>query len=286
MMLGSMGCKRIEGAGAGDGGAVTFPANSGLNAAGNDAAILGVVKGIIASCGTKWDASKGWPDDCLKPYNDLKVDNKDATFVNLMEDPDAKVRELGVQGLDRFGYNFRRDTALGPRVIAALEREPALPFNAELAYLAGNVDLSITADAAARIKAVALNPKTPNDVKITIMVWWPQNAGAKNAMAYDVLKANVNATDKKMKIGALDGYAAFDETKHDEACAYWAANMTNPDGDIAGVAFGHLTRGWSGVNAHDADSDWYVSGGGQSGEARCSQIDQGIALASSQAKAG
>jgi hypothetical protein len=289
LVCGGMACKGIGGSGAADGSAadapLSFPANSGLNAAGNDPAILAVVKAQIAACGTKWDAKTGWSDDCSKAFNDMKVDKKDATFVNLMEDPDAKVRELGVGGLDRFGYDYKTDKDLGTRVVAALEREPALPFNAELAYLVDNLDLK-SVPVGDRIKALALNPKTPSDVRTTITVWWPQNTGPENTLGYDVVKANSTATDKKLHIGAIDGYAEFGETKHDEACAYWATNMTDADPEIASVAYGHITKGWTGVNAHDTESDWYSTGGGQRGEVECSQLDAAIALAESKAKAG
>jgi hypothetical protein len=287
LVCSSMGCKKgADGAADGSAGdTAAFPAGSGIGAAGNDAAIVTQVKAIIASCGAKWDAKTGWPDDCTKPFNDMKVENKDATFVALMEDPDAKVRELGVNGLDMFGYSYKTDKDLGTRVVAALEREPALPFNSELAYIADNLDLKAV-PVGDRMKALALNPKTPSDVRTTITVWWPQNSGPENTLGYDVVKANSTATDKKLHIGAIDGYAEFGETKHDEACAYWATNMMNPDPDIASVAYGHITKGWTGVNAHDTESDWYSTGGGQRGEVACSQLDAAIALADSKAKAG
>ncbi len=289
LVCSGIACKGINGGAAdgsaGDGG-VSFPANSGLAAAGNDPAIVAVVKAMITSCGTKWDTAKGWPDDCEKPFNDMKVEKKDATFVALLEDPDAKIRELGVSGLDRFGESYKSDKDLGTRVMAALEREPALPFNAELAYLVDDLELS-SVPIGDRLKALAINPKTPVDVRETITVWWPQQSGPSNTLGYDVVKASSTSTDKKIRIAAIDGYAEFDENKHDEACAYWAANMTNADSDIAGDAYGQLTHGWTGVNAHDDDSDWYVTGGGHTGDLRCTaQIDQALSLAEAKAKAG
>ncbi len=292
VMCGATGCKKgAEGAGDGaaaaavDPSASIFPAGSGLGAAGNDAAIVTIVKGMVSSCGTRWDDKKGWPSECMKPFNDLKVDKKDATFVALLEDPDAKVRALGTQGLDQNGDAYKTDKDLGTRTVAALEREPALPFNTELAYVVDQINLT-NVPVGDRIKALGLNAKTPSDVRIAIITFWPQKTGPANTLGYDVVKAASASTEKKFKIAALDGYSEFDETKHDEACAFWAANLSNADPEIASAAWGHVTHASTGLSAHDDEGVWGVSGGDHAGNVRCTQLDQGIAFVEAKAKAG
>jgi hypothetical protein len=121
-----------------------------------------------------------------------------------------------------------------------------------------------------QIKALAIDPKTSNDVKRGLMAWWDGEA------AYQAVKANAASTDPEIVDGVGQGYVNHFKDHTEEACAFWEQHLDNE------YALGHMTGGWGGNTTGDSESEDYITGGGggpsSSDDKRCSEAQLGKAL--------
>jgi hypothetical protein len=267
-------CKKVEASNASSTTSASATARTtGLNDPSNNPDVVAAAKAVIDKCG--WDAKKGF-DGCeqLQPWWEKKFEKIDATLMSFIEDPDAKVRWLGLGGLGSWGYSFRSDKQLGTRLFAALQKEPVDSiFDAQMTYQLLNVTDS---DLLAGLKAYALKPTTAFDVRAVLASWWY------NDMAYDIVKA-MSTADKKSQKEAAQGFASQFDKHRDEACKYWMDHFEDDAKDVRTVAVGHLTGGWGGNTTGDTQGNWYVSGGGggpsSSGDKACDdkQVEQALA---------
>lgn len=212
----------------------------------------------------KWGADFGDIDFRDGPYKDKK--DVDLTFVNFLEDPDVKVRAIGVSGLSRM-WDWQSDKALAERVVKALKNEKApSPIDHNLALRVG--DISESAGLQDQIKAIGLDPNTSMDVKLALMAWW------RGPAAYEIVKAHAATTDMDMVNAVVQGYVLHFEDHTEEACTYWADHLETTNKTANEYALGHLTGGWGGNTTGDSESEDYISGGGGgpgSSDKRCSE---------------
>jgi hypothetical protein len=107
------------------------------------------------------------------------------------------------------------------------------------------------------MKEIALDKNTTKDIKSMLLAWWHGKD-----KAYSVVQKYSTAGDKKLLLGATQGYAIHFDDHGDDACKFWDTHMEDDDKTVRLSAVGHLTGGWSGNTTHDSEGEWYVSGGG------------------------
>jgi hypothetical protein len=275
MVLSGVACKKGEAAGA-DGGSKT-----GLGDPSNNPEVVAAAKPILATCG--WDAKKAF-EGCeqMKPWQEKHFEKIDATLLNFIEDPDVKVRWLGVSGLGRWGYSYRSDKTQSARLLAALEKEAAdSPLDAEMTYEMINVS---DAELMQKLKAYAMKPTTAFDVRAVLASWWSDE------QSFELVKS-LTTGDKKAQKEAVQCYALHFDKHRDEACKYWSDHLEDDDKDVRAAAVGHLTGGWGGNTTGDSQGNWYVSGGGGgpsgSGDKHCedAQVEHALTLIAARVKA-
>jgi hypothetical protein len=276
----------------------TEPAKKvGLEDPTNDPTVLKAAQQLLADCGATLDQST---ENSYKPnqkksyyscekygadFGDVDFGDKaDATFVNLLEDPDVKVRAIGVLGLGK-GYDWRSNKDLAARVVAALKKEKAPSgIDHDLAQRVG--DISDSTGLGDQIKAIAIDPATSADVKQSLLAWW------RGPAAYEAVKANATSTDPLVIDAVVQGYVLHFDEHTEEACAYWADHLETPDPRTNEHAVGRMTGGWGGNTTGDSESEDYVSGGGggpgSSDTKRCSpeQLTKVVDLIAKQFAAG
>ncbi|MDI3292071.1 hypothetical protein [Polyangium sp. 15x6] len=116
------------------------PSAKGIEAAGNDAAVVELAKKAL---GCKW-GSYGFDSMCpeMKTLieSELIRDGKaDATFVSFLEDPNEQVRWLGSRVLSQRGRVFRNDKALATRIVVVAEGETSKTVAQELGGVVGGI---------------------------------------------------------------------------------------------------------------------------------------------------
>jgi len=241
------------------------PKSKGLEDPANDAKVVAAAKQLIADCGAMLDTStdnsnlpnqKKSYHSCEKwtAFRETDFGDLDATWVNLTDDPDVKVRAIGVFGLGQ-EHNWRSDKDLAARVVDGLRREkPPSPIDHNWALVVA--DISSSAGLDETIKGVAMDPATSMDVKLALFGWW------RNPLAFDAIKAAAGTTDPAMMNAVVQGYINHFEEHTEEACAYWADHLETPNATANEYAIGHLTGGWGGNTTGDSESEDYISGGG------------------------
>lgn len=231
----------------------------------NDPKVVAAAKQLIADCGKLLDESTGNSDkpnqkksyyscDKWSAFSDAEFPGGEATFVNLLDDPDVKVRAIGVTGLNK-SYDWRNNKELATRVVAGLKKEKA-PSPIDHNWALRVADLSESVGLDDQIKAIAVDPATSTDVKLALLAWWDRPA------AYEAVKANAGTTDPEMMNAVVQGYLNHFEDHTEEACAYWADHLETPSAQANQYALGHMTGGWGGNTTGDSESEDYISGGG------------------------
>ena len=252
------GCPK-KGAAGGDGGDADGKPKVGLDAPGNDPAYVAAAKGLMESCAAKWDAKKGFEDcsDPLRAFREKKFEGIDTTLLNTLDDEDIKARWIGAYSLGSWGSAFKTDKALATRLFGILEKEkPGSIVDAQLAYAAGSAYES--AGLAERLKTYGLKATTPLDVKEVLAAW----SRSSDEGGYEITKQLAVMPDKKAVRAAAQGYASHFTKHEDEACKFWSTHLEDDDKAVRASVVGHITGGWSGNTTHDADGDWYITGGG------------------------
>lgn len=238
------------------------PKKVGLEDPTNDPKIVAAVKQVLADCGKTMDEMNGDKkrtiEACDKFDDDfgamrLQLPKSDVTYVNLLEDPDVRVRALGVEGLHRWAPEWKNDKALAGRVVEGLKKEKApSPIDHEWAQRVASIPTETGVDD--QIKALAMDPNTSMDVKAPLMAWWPSPAG------YELVKANAASTDAVVVNAVVQGYSQQYKDHSDEACAYWAAHLETPDAVTNEMAIGRLTGGSLDNKTRDTESEDNISG--------------------------
>ncbi|HUS30504.1 MAG TPA: hypothetical protein VMZ53_18470 [Kofleriaceae bacterium] len=259
------------------------PKKVGLEDPTSDPKIVAAAKQVIADCGKTMEEKSGEKtkmlDACDKfgaTFGDQKFEKAEVTMVNFLEDPDVRVRFMGLVGLHRFAYAYKEDKALVGRVLDALKKEKA-PSPIDHLWVQRVSRLPADdADVDAKLKAIGMDAAASNDVKVSIMSWWPGAAG------YELVKANAASTDAAMVKAVAQGYGQQFANHADEACAYWAAHLETPDADTNDVTLGHLTGGYLSISTKDTESTDSISGDTEGpssrNEKRCTAEQQGKAL--------
>lgn len=227
----------------------------GLEDPSNDSKIVAAAKQVLADCGKTMEEDNGGKTRTLEAcdkfgadFGDLKFEKSDATFVNLLEDPDVRVRAIGLEGLHRMAREWKNDKVLAGRVVDALKKEKApSPIDHEWVQRIATIPAETGVDD--KIKAIAMDPSSSNDTKVSLMAWWPSPAG------YEVVKANAASTDPVMVNAVVQGYAQQFKDHSDEACAYWATHLETPDAATNEMAIGRLTGGSLENATRDSESE-------------------------------
>lgn len=176
-----------------------------------------------------------------------------ATWIELLFDPDPAVRRLAARVVKSFGLGSLHPDLSG-KIVEALARDlgPS-PSNTALAALAIDLDARDVGD---RLVAIGTSTATPLDVRATLAMWWRDDRG--HAVTASLAKED----SKAAKAAAIAGYARTFEHFQGEACGYWASFFTDPDPDLRKDALRFLSGSFDGMKATDSESDWYVMGGG------------------------
>jgi hypothetical protein len=223
LALVAAGCKG-SGAGADGGGAAGGGGVKGLANANNDAAIVAAAKKAMA-CTWKGD-STSFDTDCADwkawtATNDIYTTaGSDGTFINMVEDPDVKVRLLASEHL---GYDSDRkwvsDAALSSRVIAAAAAETQPHYEVDaLGKAVARVQYAKTGNWAAAKKALegtALASMRRNALD------WLLDFNETNSDVWDWVKSKTKDADKNTAEGAVYGFVGL-TTRRAEACKVWA----------------------------------------------------------------
>jgi hypothetical protein len=260
--------------------------NVGLANPANDPKVVAAAKQLLADCGKTLDESTNndkkpnqkksyyscdkWGAD----FGDQQFEKSAATFANLLEDPDVKVRAIGVSGLGK-DWGWHDDKDIAAKVVAALKKEKApSPIDHNLALRVADISSSAGQDDA--IKAIAVDPNTSKDVKLALLAWWHGDK------AYEAVKANASSTDPDVQNAVVQGYVLHFKDHTDEACSYWADHLATPSDQANEYALGHMTGGWGGNTTGDSESEDYITGGGggpsSSDDKRCSEAQLTKAL--------
>jgi hypothetical protein len=204
----------------GDGGAGGADGVKGLANAGNDAAIVAMAKKALA-CTWKAD-SLSFDTDCAdwKAWtNSSDVFNtatSDATFVNMLEDPDVKVRVLATYHL---GYDSERkwvnDPALSGRVIAAAAAETQSHYNIDAQGKAVARIVYTKSGNWAQAKAALDGTALKSMVRTALDYLLDYNET--NAQVWDYVKSKTKDPDKSIAEWAVYGFGGLDTRKQD-AC--------------------------------------------------------------------
>jgi hypothetical protein len=188
----------------------------GLEAPDNDKDLIDAFKKALA-CPLRNDQ---FDYECAdyKAFVDSKLfaeGKNDRTLVNLLEDDDAKVRRLAIQGLQRSrGYVYGRDKGLAERVVAAVEGEKSESFDLDgLGRVAG-------------------------DIKVQPTGTWPR------------IKALLDSAPEKVKVGLL-GSILFNNSDEDDVFAKVRALTDDPSVAVRRAA---LSAFWTGGHKHAAET--------------------------------
>lgn len=133
-----------KGSGSGDTGGGGPAGNAkGIDAAGNDAAVVALAKKVLAGC--KW-SDYGFAYDCAdrKAWDDseLTKDGKaDATLVSMLEDQNEQIRWLAAMTLSNKGDKYLTDKLLADRVLDAALAEKSKSVARNMGNAAGRIKL-------------------------------------------------------------------------------------------------------------------------------------------------
>ena len=264
----------------------------GLLAVDNDPAVVAAAKLVLTDCASSWDPKQGWDTSCeaVEKFRTQKVEPRgkaDATLINFFEDPDGRVRDLANMGVMYFGAaGYKTDPALATRLVAALEKETSATVDYRLARHVTGIDPE-KIPLGERIKALALDPKTSNDIKVAVGAWWGSETSASNTFAFDVSKTlATSATDKRVKVAAFMGLGAFYDGHQEELCGIWNGAVSDEDQPLARTAMrfvaGAQFISTEGEPEHGSDH----TSSNRSSAKKCPQVGAVIDMIDARANAG
>jgi hypothetical protein len=263
--------------GAADGAASSSgPAVKGLGNSANDPTIVAAAKKAMA-CPWKGD-STSFDTDCadwkawVATSDVYKVAAADATFINMIEDPDVKVRLLASEHL---GHDSERkwvtDPALSGRVIAAAAAETQSHYGVDaMGKAVAHIDFSKTGNWAAA--KTALEGTSLKSMERSALDWL-LDFNETNAEVWDWVKSKLKDPDKSTAGAAVFGFVGL-STRRADACKVWADML--PDDRIGASCASHISgqtecapqfdatldaADGHAKNANATDSDWPYSMG-------------------------
>jgi hypothetical protein len=220
--------------------------SKGLAAADNDAAIVALVKAALDCPRNGHELLPGCREG-FALYRALTVDGAaaDRTLVNLLEDPDDRVRSIGIFALwSPQRPRFQPDKDLAGRVIAAAEKEA--PTGAAAIYW-GGVVAAIDFERAgvlARVAAMVKNEQLGEVRRVVVkrmLVANKQSPGAAR-LVMDMVKD----PDPEMKLAALSAFSQFSGANVPEVCTFLLSETDDADDEVASraaYALGEMTLG-------------------------------------------
>ncbi len=233
------GCGK-KGAG-GDGG---VDGGVGMNAAGDDPAVVAIFKAAIAC---KVDESGYFDSDCpaMKEFEESKLlDGKaDPTLLNLMKDPDDKVRRLAFKKLAWRGdeKTFKDKVAAG-RILDAAEAEKT-EANLELAgEVVGHIDVKETAtfDRVKKLFAGA-GIKMKKQLDRTLMA---MGYNTKNDEVWAWHKGLLADADAQVRQNAMGAYwGTPGNLRRAEVCVIYKENFGHADPLVSAKAAAYSSGG-------------------------------------------
>jgi hypothetical protein len=261
------------------------PASAGVGAAGADPILTTPVKAVIDTCSAGWRPGSGFEAACpaFQAFSALKIPRgaQDATLVDLLDDPNEKVRSLGARGLAMWGGAFTTDKALAERVIAAAGKETSEAFAGILGNVAGHIDAAATG-LGEPIKGLVLRDGALQELQAgVISSFLPANTAS--ALSFDLTRDMAKrGPNTRVRNAAVTALSAIYDKHGDEVCEIWMDALKAPEEAPAANAASRLTTGasWIGYsqNGWSTTSSYFIR------ENRCAKL-QGAALAAIEARA-
>jgi hypothetical protein len=244
-----------------------LPASSAMAAPDRDPTFMRGLSAMLEACGPKWNEKFGFDScttgkDAWKEFREQSFANLEATCLSLLEDKDPKLRWVAQRCFHGWGPNWASVRKLGAkdgeRFFAALVKEPLdSPIDTGLAKLAFDLEGDVLAE---KLRVYALAPTTAADVKIVLAVT------TKRDSLFELVKGLRDSSDKRLVAAAVHGYAVYFDGHEEEACTFWKSHLEDSDKAVRTGALGHLTGGYSGGCAEDAQGyDNYCSNVGGPG---------------------
>jgi len=210
------------------------PNARGLEAAGNDAAVVELAKKAL---GCKWGAY-GFDATCpeMKALSESELvrDGKaDATLVSFLEDPNEQVRWLGSRTLSQRGKAFRSDKALAERIVVVAEGETSKTVAQELGGVVGGIKHADTG-LGDRIKGMAKGHAV-QQMRTSLLARMLFSNGE---TLYEFMKdIAANDKDSVVRKAAMSAFwTGTPPTRASESCKMWLGFVDDPADDVAGEA--------------------------------------------------
>jgi hypothetical protein len=240
---------------------------------------------VIATCSTTWRPAAGFEAACpaFQGFSALKIARgaEDALLVDMLVDPDEKVRSLGARGLAMWGGAFTADKALAQRIITAAGKETSEAFAGILGNVAGHIDAAATG-LGEPIKGLVLRDGALQELQAgVISSFLPSNTASDLAfdLTREMAKRGPNTRVRNVAVTAL---SSVYEKRSDDVCAIWMDALKAPEEAPAANAASRLTTGasWIGYsqNGWSTTSSFFVR------ENRCAKL-QGATLTAIEARA-
>ena len=213
-----MGCGN-KSSGSGDAAPSGGGSGKGLDAAGNDPAVVALAKKALACTwnpqGPKYDCAdrKAWESSDL-----FKGGKNDATLVAMLEDGNEQVRWLAANRLVPLGSTYRGDKVLAERALNAVLAEKGTLIGRTMGNVAGNIKLSelgLVEKARPLFKA-----PTPKEIRIGFL----DQAQFNNRDAYyaAVTELAKSDPDKDIRMAAYGSFwTGTPKGKTAEVCQLW-----------------------------------------------------------------
>jgi len=243
VLLTELGCRMCskddaEGESAASGsplGSSSAAESRGLNAPGNDPAVVELAKGAL---GCEW-GSAGLKYSC-KPAqawakSEIMKDGKtDSTLVAMLEDARAPVRWLGAKSLIQNGRRYTQEAALAQRVIAAAQTETDLVVGPPLGAAVGRINVTKT-----RLKSeVETLISSHSLTKLRTALVERGQTSNREALFDSVATLAKDDPEASVRRAAIDALwiGTPSGRKHD-ACQVWLDRMSSDSSDeVAGKA--------------------------------------------------
>ena len=211
----------------------------GLKAKDNDKEVVALAEKIVKECELKkwgWDRKKCTDYETWSKGEMFKSGAKDATLVNLSEDPDVKVRHLAASALRSRGEKYEEDAKMAKRLVGALEREKDEKVADDLASVVADIRLEKTG-LVDDVLEIAKNHEV-KEVRYGIVneVLF-RNRETDKVYAF-VKETAENHEDEDMRYNALRGFwTGTPKDKSGEVCALWSKiATTDKSTKVAGKA--------------------------------------------------
>lgn len=200
----------------------------GLAAKDNDPKVIALLQPVL-KCPWESGGFKLECEDWVK-WQDAKDEFKDGaadnTLINLMEDPDEKVRYAATWKLDFSGAKYQKDKNLATRVVAVAEQEKTTKFAGLLGSTLAEIDFDKTG-LWERIKALATKSEHAH-LRVSLlshMLTENKDFAPAVALAMEAIKH----PDPQIKQAAVSAFRKYAGAKKVEACKFLLDNSDEHD---------------------------------------------------------